>query len=471
VFKKFSTSSETVQKQSEDTSADAIPIPDRYNGLLQKIMDFAGAEPEFQKEFSSLIEDFISNPDPQAHGPRISEMFWQLYEECFMKVSGKDLKEFIPGIMLHMGVVDERLLSGGELSAIDTCYSSGLVFDDSVPVMTLPYFLEKIHKGEAEPSMNEMGDIFSYVLRVQKKLTEKEREHVYIYKDDNENRVRFELRMVAQEIQGMLFGQRKKSLPFLYSDVLKGDAQRLFLNPEKIVAIVEKYKARDYSMFSREVLVKHQLGSDFAQKEVIPYFVLYPGYGTRTLMWQEMDGGKKDTPGRLFLPAFYAENLEDSMLQQMAYFRWELQKSIAGYSWTDPVEGGMVGSYYDYISFYKKNPEISSEAKKRLADFIKKTKSDKDRFAKDYITWVVSEYDGMVRLNNAARDIFYRFAPFPTAVREELAKKPMYGNLEIKFKNRRKKELLKVKTKLIKFEKQNLPLPEDLENYLQFLKM
>jgi len=468
-FKKFA--GQKVQNTTVQDDEEPVVIPEKYKNLLSQLMDYAESSSEFQEEFTSLIDGFISNPEPQVHGPRISEMYWQLYESCYMKIAGKDLKEFIPGIMLHMGVIDERLLTGKELTVIDKCYSSVLSFNDTVPVLTLPYFLEKIHNGEAEPSMNEMGDVFSYVLRVQKKLTEKERENIYLYKDDNDDRVRFELRLVAQEIQGMLFGQRKKSLPFLYSEVLKGDAQRFFINPESILDVVLKYRSRDYSMFYREVLVKHQLGSDFAQKEVFPFFVLYPGYGTRTLMWQEMDGNKKDTPGRFFLPIFYSEKIEETLLQQLAYFRWELQKSIAGYSWTDPVEGGMVGSYFDYISFYKKNPDITSEAKVRLAEFIRKTKSDKDRFAKDYITWVESEYSGMVRLNNAARDIFYRFAPFPESIREELAKKPMYGNLEIKFKNRRKKELLKVQTKLIKFEKQSIPLPETLEKYLEFLKV
>jgi len=89
--------------------------------------------------------------------------------------------------------------------------------------MTLPYFPDKIHKGEVEPSINEMGDSFAYVLKIQE----------------------------------MLFGQRKTSLPFLYSDVIKGDIERIFIDPQKVVKTVEKYKSRDYSMFYRGL---HHLG-------------------------------------------------------------------------------------------------------------------------------------------------------------------------------------------------------------------
>jgi len=66
------------------------------------------------------IEAFITQPESGVQDPGISELFWEVYEKCYIKVAEKELKDFIPGIMLYMGVVDERLLTVDELSAIKT---------------------------------------------------------------------------------------------------------------------------------------------------------------------------------------------------------------------------------------------------------------------------------------------------------------------------------------------------------------
>lgn len=129
-----------------------------------------------------------------------------------------------------------------------------------------------------------------------------------------------------------------------------------------------------------------------------------------------------------------------------------------------------MGAYYDYISYYKKNPHLSSTTKEKLNDFIRKTKSDKDRFAQDYLTWVLFEYEGKIRMNTVVREIFYRYCPFKAEVRSEMAKKPLYSDMEVKFQNRRLKELLKVESRILKFEKQQKKVPEELSNYLAFLK-
>ena len=269
----------------------------------------------------------------------------------------------------------------------------------------------------------------------------------------------------------MLFGNKKKALPFLCREAGNGNLNRFFVDLEKFGDLVDKYRRRDFSLFYREVMIKHPLGSDFVMKEVLPNFVFYPMLGSRAIMWQEMEGTRKDRAGRIFYPLYYTEKLPETTLVQLAYFRWELQKSIAGYNWTDPVEGGLVGAYYDYIRFYKKNPNITSEAKERLTDFIKKTKSDKDRFSQDYISWVEFEYEGKIRMNSYARDMFYRYCPFPAEKRAQIGQKPVFHSMEIKFQNRRQKEILKVKSKTLKFEKKKKTLPGEIQKYMDFLSM
>ncbi|MDC7233951.1 MAG: hypothetical protein PQJ58_12030 [Spirochaetales bacterium] len=450
----------------------------KYKGLLGKILDFSTLEDSFKTEFKDQMDRLLkaenkhdSDPEITKLRDSVSQKYWQLYEDCFLKVIASDLKGFVPGIMLHFGVIDERFISDEDLILIDECYAGNLFADDGIPVMTLPYFLEKVYKSEVAPSMTEMGDLFKTVLKNQQKLTKKEKQGVYLYKDTPEDRVRFEIRQIATELYKMLYGNKKKALPFLCSDTLTGSLKRNYIDPEDFAAAVMKYKSRDFSLFYREVLLKHELGSDFIQKEVVPHFVLYPVYGTRAVMWQEMEGNNKNTPGRVFFPLYFGEKLQETIGTQLAYFRWELQKSIAGYNWTDPVEGGLVGVYYNYIRFFKKNPNISPEAKTRLEEFIKKTKSDKDRFAREYTMWVEFEFEGKVRLNSYVRDIFYRFCPYPAEKRSVMAAKPDWKKMENKFQNRRQKDILKLKSRIIKFEKKKRPLPGDLQHFIEFLEM
>ena len=83
--------------------------------------------------------------------------------------------------MLHLGVIDERLLSREELIEIDKLYAGTLFVDYEIPVMTLPYFLEKIYKGEISPSMTGMGDLFSTLLQSQKKThSQRKKENLYL---------------------------------------------------------------------------------------------------------------------------------------------------------------------------------------------------------------------------------------------------------------------------------------------------
>ena len=456
-------------RQLTDDKRPETDVPlQRYHGLLGKLLDFAGMDDSFREAFIPMMEEFGKDPRPEQPHEELSGMFWTLYETCFLKAVATDLKAFVPGVFLHLGLVDERLLDSDQLAEVDRCYRDVLYRDDPVPVMTLPYFLERIYSGDVGPSTDEMGMSFAELLQSQTKKTTGTSDE-YQYRDNPDDRVRYEIRRVAVEIQGLLFGNRKKSIPFLHRDFLKTGTARNFARPDSVDTVVRRFRERDFSLFYREVLVNGALGKEFVQLEVIPYFILYPGVGSRMMMWQEMDGRKKSTSGRLFLPIIFDGRFDDSLSTQLAEFRWAMGQASAGNNWTDPIEGGLVGAYYDYITYFRKNTEISAEAKERLASFVRKTKSEKERFSIDYLTWVDSEFNGMMKLTQAARAIFYKFCPFPVATRRELAARPAYETLETRFIRNRDKEKLKLKSRILKYEKQNKAVPEEVRSYAEFL--
>jgi hypothetical protein len=67
-------------------------------------------------------------------------------------------------------------------------------------------------------------------------------------------------------------------------------------------------------------------------------------------------------------------------------------------------------------------------------------------------------------------DIFYRFVPPGADMREKMAVKPLYSDLETKYQNRLRKEKLKLESRIKKFEKAGESLPPEMEAYRIFLE-
>ncbi|MFW5743464.1 MAG: cyclic nucleotide-binding domain-containing protein [Spirochaetota bacterium] len=449
----------------------------KYRNLTDRLLEFSDLSQKERFAFTELLERFKALPnrlDDEAEARSVRDelaaLYWKLYESCFLKIISTDLKSFVPGIMLHFGLVDETLVSEAELLDLDDAYAKALYTDDTIPVMTLPYFLEKIYRGEVNPSVTDLGETFAQRLKAQQKMTKRERESATIFEDTPEDRVRYELRTIAPGTAAILFGSKRRAFPILCSDAVSGQIGRLFVEPDDVARRIEEVRARDFTLFFRDVGLRHRFGTDIVRKEVIPNVVLYPVVGARMMMWQELDGSSRHSPGRLFLPSLFTERYDDALLAALAQFRWELQKTIAGANWMDPVDGGLVGAYYDYIQFYQKNHRLTAEAKERIKTLVAKTRSDRERFAVDYADWVRYEYEGKIRLNPVARDIFYRHCPFPREVREEMAKKPLYVELERKYQNRLRKAILKLESRTRRFERSDEPMPEDLERHLQTLR-
>jgi len=465
------------ERSGTEASGQARDPLGKYRGLTDKLLEFSELSQKDRfafrdslERFRALADRFVDTPEARSIREELAGLVWKLYESCFLKVISTDLKSFVPGIMLHFGLVDETFVSEDDLRAIDDAYAKALYTDDTIPVMTLPYFLEKIYRGEQDPSITELGESFAKRLKTQEKLTKRECERTAVYEDTPEDRIRYELREIVANAAPLVFGAKRRAVPILCREAIGGEAARLFIEPEEIARRADEVRSRDFTLFHRDVGLRHKFGTDIVRKEVVPNVVLYPVVGSRMMMWQELDGTSRHTAGRIFLPHMFTERFDDALLTVLAHFRWELQKTVAGANWMDPVDGGLVGSYYDYIQFYQRNPHLTPEAKERVKQLVAKTRSDRDRFAVDYASWVRYEYEGKVRLNPVARDIFYRHCPFRKEVRSEMAKKPLFAELERKYQNRVHKAILKVESRTRRFEKSDEPMPEDLVGHLETLR-
>ncbi len=165
-------------------------------------------------------------------------------------------------------------------------------------------------------------------------------------------------------------------------------------------------------------------------------------------------------------------DIKKSLSHSFALFRWELNRTIKGGMWADPIEGGLTGAYSDYVQFFKKNSKLSTEAKARLSDRLKGLRNNvREMFAEDYYLWLFYEKQKIMKLNPVVRDMFYRYLPFKKDIRDELEKMPAFQDSAMRFKNIRTRVILGQTSKFRKYLDPVNGYPPEIQHYLDFLQM
>ena len=155
-----------------------------------------------------------------------------------------------------------------------------------------------------------------------------------------------------------------------------------------------------------------------------------PNYGARGVMWQEIEGKKRNSPARMMFSIFHMEDINTSLIRLAGEFRWEMCKRIQGYRWNDVADRSLTSEYFDYIQFYRKNNELTTEMKERVKQSLQRAKNSfKEMFIRDYILWILFEGTGSPRLNKVARRILFTYCPFSRDIRSKLSGNPQYGDI------------------------------------------
>ena len=130
-------------------------------------------------------------------------------------------------------------------------------------------------------------------------------------------------------------------------------------------------------------------------------------------MWQEIEGKKRTTPARMMCSIFHMEELTQSLIHLTGEFRWEMCKRVQGGRWNDVSEPSLTSEYCDYIQFYRRNKELSAEAKEKIKNQLGRVRNSfKEMFVTDYIMWMRYESGGSPRLNKVSRNILFSYCPF-----------------------------------------------------------
>ena len=103
---------------------------------------------------------------------------------------------------------------------------------------------------------------------------------------------------------------------------------------------------------------------------------------------------------------------------------------MMGSAWNNVAQSSLTSEYADYIQFYRKNRDLTEEAKEKIKSLTAKYHNRlRDIFTSDYKIWINNESRGNPRLNKVARGIFFKFCPFSKEIRNQLEKQPIYTDL------------------------------------------
>lgn len=446
------------------------------------ILEYAGFKDDEIETICKMIERYKSLPDmmsmdDEAYALRkkLTSVYYDIYYKVFMRAVKEEgtltpvLEMFLNfGFMDVSFVGEEHAKALYELTAhLDICHSEH--------IYTIYQWLKHIYKGDKEPSKNEFDMDYSAYLADLCKNGKITSEQAVSYQRNGEMKVEFEIKNMFTSVNKITYGKVTTFCPILCKNDLINAIDKMLMTAEKLENALNEIRKLDYSAFYREVLFSDSdkgINCERIMKEILPDIILMPNAGTRVTMWQETSGVKSDTPGRFMFPIFTALDVDDLMLGVVGYFRWEMCRKIQGVHWNDVREKSLTAEYCTYIQFYRKNHELSADAKEKIKSALIRAQNNyREVFVKDYVNWIKFESKGSFRLNKVSRDILIRYCPFAKAVRNELKTNPLYQASISRFEVETAKKLQRYNNVYDKYIKAGGEITADLKENLLFYQM
>jgi hypothetical protein len=460
-------------KRAEDS------IPEELRNSAERILNYAAIPADRKEVFRKNLEMFRNIQDKSGSESRkirekISPVFFEVYSAVFKKVLLENNSSPLYHMFLQYAYVDENLLQPEHTNALYELICKPAVAG-RYSVYNGQEWLAKIYTREKDPSINEFGLDYFDVFREKKKKGELHERDKTEYDNNVEGRLAHEIDNLFRIGQRLCYRQTRGYFPILHSGMIIKDLPKSMITADKIEKSLNKVLEVDFSAFHREIVYncpKKGIKKELIMKPVLPDFILMPTFGAGAVMWQELTGRVRTSPGRIILPIFSAENLDNLMVELVSKFRWELSRAMFSYSRNEVSQDSLIGEYRNYIQFYKKNRDLSEEAKEKVKVQIDKHRNNVgDIFASDYHIWINFESKGLLRLNKVAREILFKHCPFSESVRENLEKHPLYNQQITKFNNNRAKDLKLLEARYNKLRKADGELDIELMNNLAYYKM
>lgn len=462
---------------SLDNNAQAA-IPDECQGSAQQILDYVGLAEERAFLFMVCLDAYVEIKDKLAVDKgtmdlrdSIVPVFWEVYESAARRLAVEGDSPRIVKMFINYGYMDERLLTADQVNLIWDLAQRPPV-EAPLPVTGMSRWLEKIYHMEVAPSINEYGQDYFEVFREKRKRGEVQEKDKMWWESNQELRLKHEVEGLAKMGQRLSFGRIAGYFPILHSQMFSGDLGKALVTPERVEASLRKILATDHTAFHREI-VYHQPEKGIVQqlimKQVLPEVILVPTYGKRGVMWQELTGRQSASAGRFVVPVFCGEDLDLLLIDLVAKFRWYISKSLSSSMRKEASTMSLYSDYSSYLQFYKKNRDLSIEAREKIKVQLDRYRNNMaDIYSQDYRTWVLFESKGLMRLNKVAREILFRYCPFPRPLREKMERQPMFNQMINQYNNVCEREAKSLEARYNRMNKSGGPLDLELQNNIQF---
>lgn len=445
---------------------------------LEQILRFAEETPEQMLEFRERIAEYRELNDPYSteEGVRrlrknIATAFYRIYKKCVKRVLQRGETTRIVDMFLHFGYMDAALV--GEDVAMQLEELLERLFEcRSDKVYTFFSWLESIYKGEHEPSISELDMDYAAYLKDAVKSGNMSAADAEKNKDDGWMKVEYELDNIFQSLSKTISGKITTFCPILSEDDVISAPGKMLVTVRQIQDALQMVRDIDFGLFYREVMYSdeaHGLAREYINKEILPDIILFPISGNRGMMWQVTEGVRNNTASRIVLPILSASDIDDMIIENCGRFRWEMCRKVQGSRWNDIATPSLTSEYNDYIQYYKKNADLSTEAKEKIANALIRARNNyREVFVKDYENWIKYESKGSFRLNRVARGLLFTYCPFSAKLRDNIKDNPMFTDLIRKFDITTARKVKRLETMYQKYEKAGGEINEELQENIDF---
>lgn len=453
-------------------------IPEELNNSAEKILAYSNIPKDRYDFFMNALGAFRQLKDKQSGNELsvsiskdLTSVFFEIYEAVLKRVAAENNQDKLLHLFLTYAYMDEKLLSPEHLWSL---YEIGNNAASSDQCYSMKNWLQLIYNKEKNPSVNSFAMDYFDVFREMRKHGEVREKDKAEYENNRDGRLNFEISNLFKPNQRLCSRHSGNYFPILYDEIIIKDLDKALVTPQKVNEAIQKVLEVDFSAFHREISYFNQkkgIEKEFIMQSVRPDIILMPAYGTTSLMWQDIAGRVRNSPGRFIIPIFTAENLNDMIQRLIGEFRWELSKTMLGLVWNDITIKSLTSEYMDYLQFFKKNRDISEESKEKLKKQIKRYRNiSKDIFTSDYVVWLNYESNGTIRLNKLVRDILYKYCPFSKDIRGKLSNHPSFTAPANQFEKLRTKQVKDLENRHARYTRNGIALDEEMIETLNFYK-
>lgn len=445
---------------------------------LETIIQYSGLDAEIANRFKANVlaykaidNKFESTDNIRKLRKDITRDFLLLYKSVLLN----SLINAIPieaKMFLYFGFVDEDL-AGEENTRLLYKLAKLWERDENDKYITAYDWLVKIYNGEVAPSRNDFDLDFEADLKEKLRMGDiKEKEYKQLLVS-SEAKLDFEINNMFASGNRVTYGRVTTYIPIFDKANIIKPLDMAFVDVATLTKAINMVRETDYSVFYRErVFADADLGITkfFVDQEIIPYVILMPNIGSRGFLWQDIEGRKRDTAGRMLISIFHMGDLEDTILKLCGEFRWELCKTIQGVYWNNIQDPSLTAEYCDYLQFYKKNSSLSSDYKEKVRAALKKHNNNyREVFIADYLSYMKYERNGSLRLNKVARAIIANYCTFSKAIRDSLMSNPQYAESMKRFMVSHKDKVSQVDNLIRKLNAKGLEVPAEIYEQRDFL--